>query len=65
MNQAQIFQLIVSVLTVLASGASAFYGVKVSVARVEEQISAQGRELDEMRRRLDRIEQPHFGRGKN
>lgn len=60
MTSAQIFQLVVSLLTILGSVAGAVYGVKISVARVEEKVSAQGKELDEMRRRLERLETSHW-----
>jgi len=64
MTNAQIFQLIVSALTVLGASLGAFYSVRISVARVEEKVAAQAEQIEDLKSRVNRLETPHFQRGR-
>lgn len=58
------FQVVLSALTVLGSLLGAFWGVRVSIARIEEKQRGQEFQLLKLIERVERLEQPHF-QGRN
>ena len=53
-------QLIISVAGIAFSWVASFYGAKIAIARVEEKLAAHASQIDDLKKRIDRLETPHF-----
>lgn len=57
-------QLAISLGTMLGSALAAFFGVRISVARLEERLRAQEYQMAQLVERVERLEAPHFAKGR-